>query len=154
MLHFTLPAAALWWIPATDREVVKIGNVPTALKALCSSGVLCNRWNYSGEIASTPTASHRGLWYMFSRSSSLPKSVFWRLISCETMLSVCLLFSDWMACFVYLCTAGCSVVHYGKMGEGVGEKWLCHVCACFFFCFIDFLNPAVMQEKNDLGGKQ
>lgn len=59
-----------------------------------------------------------------------------------------------MACFVYLCTAGCSVVHYGKMGEGGKKMAVSCVCVFFCCCFIDFLNPAVMQEKNDLGGKQ
>lgn len=66
-------------------------------------------------------ASYRGLWYMFWRHSSLRVSVFWSLIFCETML-LRLLFSDWMVCFVYFCTAGRSAVHFGKMGE---KKWTC-----------------------------
>ena len=89
------------------------------------------------------------------------------LIFCETMLSVCLLFSDWMPRFVYLCTAGCLLCGAPWEGRTGGKKWipLCVGAVCVFIYlvgFVDFPEPpggwvrhvckrreTTREEKND-----
>lgn len=69
------------------------------------------------------------------------------LIFCETMLSVCLLFSDWLPRFVYLCTAGCLFALRCTMGrQDGGKKWI-PLCVgavrvlIYLVGFVDFPEP-------------